>query len=82
MEELLSLTQTAQLLGVSERSIYRLMETDKLHPFKMGKFWKFERSDIDAYIASERKKSKAEIERKRQVAPTKKLPVVKKKDAA
>lgn len=46
----LSLTQVAQLLGVSERTIYRLMDKKELHPFKMGKSWKFEQADIDAYI--------------------------------
>ena len=46
----LSVTQVAQLLGVSERTIYRLMDKRELHPFKMGKSWKFEQADIDAYI--------------------------------
>ncbi len=50
MAKLLSITQVAQMLGVSERTIYRLMEQGELHPFKMGKSWRFDESDIDGYI--------------------------------
>lgn len=49
-EPLLSLRDVSQVLGVSERTIYRLMEDGELHPFKMGKSWKFEQSDIEAYL--------------------------------
>ncbi len=49
-EPLLSLRQVAQLLSMSERTVYRLMDDGELHPFKMGKSWKFEQSDIDSYI--------------------------------
>ena len=48
----LTLTQVAQMLGVSERTVYRLMEQKRLHPFKMGKSWKFDQSDVDNYIQS------------------------------
>ena len=52
---LLSLKQIAQALGVSERTVYRLMEDGELHPFKMGKSWKFEQSDLDNYLDRLRK---------------------------
>jgi hypothetical protein len=26
------------------------MEQNRLHPFKMGKSWKFDQSDVDSYI--------------------------------
>lgn len=54
----LTLTQTAQILGVSERTVYRLMEKRELHPFKMGKSWKFDQADIDAYIQGLREAAK------------------------
>lgn len=60
----LSLTQVAQILGVSERTIYRLMSKKDLHPFKMGKSWRFEQADIDAYI--QRLRDVANEERSRQ----------------
>lgn len=57
---LLSLKQVAQTLGVSERTIHRLIEDEKLHPFKMGKSWRFEQSDLDAYINSLKKPPKSD----------------------
>lgn len=61
---LLSMKQVTQQLGISERTVYRLMETEQLHPFKMGKSWKFEQSDIDAYI--ERLRQETEVKRGRK----------------
>ena len=52
---LLSLRQVAQLLGISERTVYRLMDDGELHPYKMGKSWKFDQADIDAYLDRLRK---------------------------
>ena len=60
----LTLTQVAQILGVSERTVYRLMEKKELHPFKMGKSWKFEQADIDAYIQRLRNAASTEEEPK------------------
>ncbi len=61
---LLSLRQVAQQLGISERTVYRLMDEEQLHPFKMGKSWRFEQSDIDAYI--ERLRQETEVKRGRK----------------
>ncbi len=52
---LLSLREVSQMLGISERTVYRLMDDGELHPFKMGKSWKFEQADIDAYLDRLRK---------------------------
>jgi excisionase family DNA binding protein len=52
---LLSLREVANMLGISERTVYRLMEDGELHPFKMGKSWKFEQSDIEEYLDRLRK---------------------------
>ncbi len=62
---LLNMRQVTQQLGVSERTVYRLMEEDQLHPFKMGKSWKFEQSDIDAYIDRLRQETEVKRGRKR-----------------
>lgn len=50
MAKFLTMRDVTQLLGISERTVYRLMEDDQLHPIKMGKSWRFEQEDIDAYI--------------------------------
>jgi excisionase family DNA binding protein len=59
MADLLSMRQVTQQLGISERTVYRLMEEGELTPFKMGKSWRFEQSDIDAYIGRLRQESAA-----------------------
>jgi excisionase family DNA binding protein len=56
--------QVTQQLGISERTVYRLMDEEELHPFKMGKSWRFEQSDIDAYI--ERLRQETEVKRGRK----------------
>ncbi len=65
MADLLSMKQVTQQLGISERTVYRLMEEGELHPFKMGKSWRFEQSDIDAYIERLRRESEVRRGRKR-----------------
>jgi len=62
--QFLSITDVAQQLGVSERTIYRLMEQQRLHPFKMGKAWRFDQSDVDDYIKVLREESAKKLEQK------------------
>ena len=73
--ELLNIKQVQDILHLSERTIFRLIKSDELQGFKAGREWRFEQSDIDAYIERQRRKAKED---------TAKRPVVKKpeKDAA
>lgn len=57
MPHLLNMKQVSQQLGVGERTVYRLMEKGELHPFKMGKSWKFDQPDVDAYVDRLREES-------------------------
>lgn len=68
MSQTLSITQVASILEVSERTVYRLMEQDKLHPWKSGKSWKFDQADLDAYIEEQRRESAAKLKEKREKA--------------
>lgn len=65
MADLLTMKQVTRQLGISERTVYRLMEEGELNPFKMGKSWRFEQSDIDAYIERLRQDSAVKRGRKR-----------------
>lgn len=65
MADLLNMKQVTRQLGISERTVYRLMEEEELHPFKMGKAWRFEQADIDAYIERLRQDSAVKRGRKR-----------------
>ncbi len=49
-DELLTLTQAAQFLDVSNSTVYRFLDQGKLRAFKVGRQWRFRRRDLDAYL--------------------------------
>ena len=51
--EILTIKQVASYLQVTERTIYRLAASDGIPAFKVGGSWRFRKSDIDAWIASQ-----------------------------
>jgi excisionase family DNA binding protein len=50
MPRLLKLRDVSEQLGISERTIYRFMEKQLLHPFKIGSTWRFEQADVDNLV--------------------------------
>jgi len=62
------------MLHISERTIFRHIREGELKGFKAGREWRFEQSDIDAFIALRRQKAEEDILRKRKTVP--KLPSV------
>ncbi len=50
MPAYMSLEQVAKLLGISERTVVRLIEERKLVGFKVGRSWRFDQADIDDYV--------------------------------
>lgn len=56
-KKIIDLEQVAKLLGVSERTIVRLVENKELIGFKVGRSWKFEETDIDAYIQRQKERA-------------------------
>lgn len=56
-KELLNIKQVQDILGISERTAFRLIKGGELKGFKVGREWRFEPSDIDAYIERQRKKA-------------------------
>lgn len=56
-EKLLNVKQMQDFLGLSERTIFRLLKTGDLKGFKVGREWRFTESDINAYIEKQRQKS-------------------------
>jgi len=59
-----NIKQVQEILGLSERTIFRLIKDGELKGFKAGREWRFEQKDIDAYIALQRKKAEEELQRK------------------
>ena len=50
--ELLTLKQVAEWLQVSDRTVHRLMDDGQLHGMKVGRQWRFEEKEVEAYINS------------------------------
>lgn len=59
-DEILEAKEVAALLKVSVRSITRLAEKGELVGFKVGDLWRFQRSDVEAYIEAQKRKQRQE----------------------
>lgn len=57
MPRIISLADVSKLLGVSERTIVRLVESKELTGFKVGRSWKFEEDDIEVYIQKQKERT-------------------------
>lgn len=60
-KQFLNLEQVAKMLGVSERTVLRLLDKKELKGFKVGRAWRFEQADIDEYVERQRKKSEEHV---------------------
>jgi excisionase family DNA binding protein len=58
--QLLDVKQVEKKLMLSERTIFRLIKSGDLKGFKVGREWRFEESDIDAYIQAQKAKTWSE----------------------
>lgn len=54
MEELISANEAGKLLGVSGKTVIRLMEAENFDGYQIGSSWKFKRGDIIQYRESRR----------------------------
>ena len=61
-DEILEAKEVASLLKVSVRSITRLAEKGELVGFKVGDLWRFQRSDIEAYIEAQKRKQQYKLQ--------------------
>lgn len=52
--ELMSLPEVADYLGMAERTIYMWAQNGKLPAFKLGVSWRFRKSEIDAWLETQR----------------------------
>lgn len=51
---LMSIPQVAEYLGLAERTVLMWAQTGKLPSFKMGVVWRFRRTDIDQWLETQR----------------------------
>jgi excisionase family DNA binding protein len=59
--EFLNIKQVQEMLGISERTAFRYIKSGELKGFKVGREWKFEPADIDAFIELRRQKAEQEL---------------------
>jgi excisionase family DNA binding protein len=50
MEQLMTLAQVAEILQVSTRTVFRLIERGELAGAKVGREWRFTREDLETYL--------------------------------
>ncbi len=48
--ELLTVTETCRYLKVSPRTLYRYIRDRRLPGFKLGKEWRFARTDLEQWL--------------------------------
>jgi excisionase family DNA binding protein len=55
--ETYTIEQLQKILKLSDRTIFRLLKERKLTGFKVGREWRFQESDINAYIQGQRQEA-------------------------
>lgn len=56
--KLLTLKEVQEILQLSQRTVFRLIDQEKLKGFKVGREWRFEESDIDDFIQRQREETR------------------------
>ncbi len=51
-DELLTAAETCRYLKITPRTLYRYLSAGSLPAFKLGKEWRFVRSDLEKWIRS------------------------------
>ncbi len=49
-DELLTAAETCRYLKVTSRTLYRYIQERRMPAFKLGKEWRFVRSDLDRWL--------------------------------
>ncbi len=50
LQRYLSLNQAASYLGLSPKTIYVWAEGEKIPAYKVGRLWRFDRVELDAFV--------------------------------
>ncbi len=53
-KDILTIKEVAEYLKITERTLYRLVQEGKIPAFKVGGSWRFQLSDIKAWIADQK----------------------------
>jgi len=55
--ETYTIEQLQKMLKLSDRTIFRLLKDGKITGFKVGREWRFQEADIEAYIQAQRQEA-------------------------
>lgn len=53
-QQLMTLDEVALFLRLSRDTVYRLVQSDKIPALKIGAQWRFDRSDLDTWLKSQK----------------------------
>jgi excisionase family DNA binding protein len=67
-DELLSTKEAAEMLGLAQETISRLIRKEKLEGYKLGSFYVVVRSSVETYAATVNGKAKNDPTRKLEIA--------------
>ncbi|MBE0450335.1 MAG: helix-turn-helix domain-containing protein [Clostridia bacterium] len=51
-DEIMTLTEVAEYLKISEVTTYKMMQSGKIPGFKIGRSWRIKREDLEHHIDS------------------------------
>lgn len=57
-DKAMTLKEVSRRLDVSERTIMRLAESGEILGYRVGRSWRFEQADVEAYINRQRETAK------------------------
>ncbi|WHZ29516.1 MAG: hypothetical protein OJF51_004318 [Nitrospira sp.] len=49
-DRLMTVTETCRYLKITQRTLYRYLQSRQIPAFKLGKEWRFVRSDLEQWI--------------------------------
>lgn len=64
MNPVLSVRELAELLQLSDRTVYRLVQSGEIPGFKIGGSWRFSRADVEDWMVHQVRDTKKRIAKK------------------
>lgn len=50
MSDILTVEEVAEYLKLAKKTVYKLASEKKIPAFRVGKFWRFKKTDIEEWI--------------------------------
>ena len=54
--DMISLDDLCEMLSIGKNTAYRLLKTNQIKPFKIGRIWKIPRDAVSQYVISQSQK--------------------------